>query len=204
MLKRETSENANPPPNEGGRRTGHAPGLAKTDWEPRPQPILNMQPSLIMTKRKQCQPKALPKFPLSGREQGGKAMKKPISRIHKCFGKWGILPLLSLIVAGSLGAADEEVISLLDFGAVGDGIADDTEAIEKAVAYAHAGNRNANYTHQIFVPAGIYAHTGITLNSLRGVRFVGENTSDPTKLHPSCATWDHRDEPRSRSSLAAS
>jgi hypothetical protein len=90
-------------------------------------------------------------------------------------------PLLSLLAAASLNAADKQMVSLTDFGAVGDGIADDTAAIEKAVAYAHAGNRNANYTHQIFVPAGVYAHTGIKLNSLRGVRFVGENTSDPVK-----------------------
>jgi hypothetical protein len=99
----------------------------------------------------------------------------------KSFRKWEVLLLLNLIAVGSLSAADEKVISLLDFGALGDGMADDTEAITKAVAYAHANNRNANYTHQIVVPAGVYAHSGLKLNSLRGVRFVGENTSDPVK-----------------------
>jgi hypothetical protein len=48
-----------------------------------------------------------------------------------------------------------EVANVLDFGAVGDGVADDTAAILAAIA--------TNKT--VFFPEGLYKHTGITINS---------------------------------------
>jgi hypothetical protein len=77
--------------------------------------------------------------------------------------------------------AVETVCSLKDFGAVGNGVTDDTAAISNAIAWAHHDNINTNYRPQIFVPAGVYAHKKLTIDSLRGVRFIGENTLDAVK-----------------------
>lgn len=94
-----------------------------------------------------------------------------------------VLALMVLLgwAVSAVAAPDEQVMSLLDFGAVGDGVTDDTAAISNAIAYAHNNNINTNYRHQIFIPAGVYAHKKLTINSLRGIRFIGENTLDATK-----------------------
>jgi hypothetical protein len=99
----------------------------------------------------------------------------------------GVACLFTLVTAGSASANPnptnvvETVCSLKDFLAVGDGVTDDTVAISDAIAWAHRNNINTNYRPQIFVPAGVYAHKKLTINSLRGVRFIGENTLDPEK-----------------------
>jgi hypothetical protein len=76
-------------------------------------------------------------------------------------------------------------VSLRDFevaGRVGTGNADaDTAALLAAIDYAHAGNANDNYRHQIELPAGDYRFRRIRLQSLRGVTFRGEGTADATK-----------------------
>ena len=45
----------------------------------------------------------------------------------------------------------QEIISVKDFGAVGDGITDDTDAIQAAIAYAKSGNGLV-----VYMPAGTY------------------------------------------------
>jgi hypothetical protein len=58
-----------------------------------------------------------------------------------------------------------ESVSVKDFGAVGDGIANDTDAIQNALDYA------ATSGVAIYVPAGTYAHTGLTIAT--GVKLRG-------------------------------
>lgn len=76
-------------------------------------------------------------------------------------------------------------ISLRDFevaGKIGAGNADaDTAALQAAIDYAHAGNANDNFRHQIDLPAGDYRFRRVRLQSLRGVTFRGESTADATK-----------------------
>lgn len=76
-------------------------------------------------------------------------------------------------------------ISILDYevaGRVGVGDADaDTAALLAAIDYAHAGNANDNYRHQIELPAGNYRFRRIRMQSLRGITFRGEGTADATK-----------------------
>jgi len=62
-----------------------------------------------------------------------------------------------------------ESVSVKDFGAVGDGVTDDTAAIQAAVDYA------TSYAGIVFIPAGTYLHTGISLK--RGVRLCGDSAA---------------------------
>ena len=54
----------------------------------------------------------------------------------------------------------QETVSVKDFGAVGDGVADDTAAIQAAIDYC-----STNKLGTVNVPSGIYLVTGITLKS---------------------------------------
>ena len=75
-----------------------------------------------------------------------------------------------------------DVVNVKDFGAVGDGVADDTAAIIAAINYAQKNATDLNvYRPTVFFPAGDYAVTTITLNSYRGLNFVGEQTIDATR-----------------------
>jgi parallel beta-helix repeat protein len=66
----------------------------------------------------------------------------------------------------------EQTVSVKDFGAVGDGVADDTVAFESAVAYSNASNVG------IYVPAGTYNIDSIAI--LDNVSIIGENTNNCT------------------------
>jgi hypothetical protein len=48
-----------------------------------------------------------------------------------------------------------EVVSVRDFGAVGDGVADDTAAIQAAITAAHIGGQSAG-NKAVYLPAGVY------------------------------------------------
>ena len=66
-------------------------------------------------------------------------------------------------------------ISVKQYGAVGDGIADDTVAIQAAI---NSGNKN------IFFPQGSYAFTGITISSgTSALHLVGASYGYTTLLH---------------------
>lgn len=72
-----------------------------------------------------------------------------------------------------------EIISVKDFGAVGDGTTDDTTAIQNAIDYASTLVEaiTTNYdiaTAMVYFPAGRYKHTGLLLaQTVDGVCLVG-------------------------------
>ena len=61
----------------------------------------------------------------------------------------------------------QDVVSIKDFGAVGNGVADDTAAIQAALNSGH---------FSVFVPQGTYNFTSLTLPSTRGFTFSGTGT----------------------------
>lgn len=64
----------------------------------------------------------------------------------------------------------KEYTSVKDFGAVGDGVTDDTEAIQKAIDYVYAiGGGVVLVTHGVFVFTSILLKTGVTLRGNGGV-----------------------------------
>jgi hypothetical protein len=55
-----------------------------------------------------------------------------------------------------------EFVSVKDFGAIGDGVTDDTAAIQAALDAAATGaNSTSNFS--VYIPAGTYIHTGISI-----------------------------------------
>ena len=76
----------------------------------------------------------------------------------------------------------EQYVSVKDFGAVGDGVTDDTDAIQAAIDYASTlvqsviTNKVDFVTAGVYVPAGIYLHTD-TIYVKEGVRLYGESKS---------------------------
>jgi hypothetical protein len=70
-----------------------------------------------------------------------------------------------------------DFVSVKDFGAVGDGVTDDTLAIQAALDYADAGS-NQSSTVTVFIPAGTYIHTGITIAG--GVNVMGDGRTSTT------------------------
>jgi hypothetical protein len=71
-------------------------------------------------------------------------------------------------------------VNVKDFGAVGDGVADDTAAIQAAINYAETlvEQITTNYDiakARVAIPAGRYKHTGLFLSqSIDGVSIVGD------------------------------
>ena len=64
-----------------------------------------------------------------------------------------------------------ESVSVKDFGAVGDGVTDDTAAIQAALDYAADNRKTLVFT------AGTYLHDEITLSSKNDFSIVGENAT---------------------------
>jgi hypothetical protein len=75
-----------------------------------------------------------------------------------------ITPLGAVLEAGPEGGATKYETCPLDFGAVGDGVADDTAAVAAAIAAADGIYLPANYTFLV---------TGITVTDRPGMRFFG-------------------------------
>lgn len=75
---------------------------------------------------------------------------------------------------GSIGrtvaAKLSDTISIKDFGAVGNGTADDTAAIQAAITAANASGK------VVYIPAGIYRTTA-TLSITKGIRITGDGAS---------------------------
>lgn len=75
-----------------------------------------------------------------------------------------------------------EFVSVKDFGAVGDGVTDDTLAFQAAAAYFGSGGVLASANGGVlFVPKGLYKITGQTLFQQPGVRVIGEG-QEATKI----------------------
>jgi hypothetical protein len=70
-----------------------------------------------------------------------------------------------------------ETVSVKDFGAVGDGVADDTAAIQAAI----------NAASNVYVPAGTYMCGNILVKS--NLRITGESTAAILKLLPNATTY---------------
>jgi hypothetical protein len=91
-------------------------------------------------------------------------------------------PAGSGAVARSAASKMGDVVSVRDFGAVGDGVADDTAAIQAAsLAVSNAGSGT------LYIPKGTYKYTRLTIRS--GVIFRGDGAqstflvcTDPTSL----------------------
>jgi Pectate lyase superfamily protein len=66
-------------------------------------------------------------------------------------------------------------ISILEFDAVGDGVTDNTAAIQDAISYA-VTNRSSNLEYaNVYVPQGRFKYSEVTINDLH-VRIFGEGT----------------------------
>jgi hypothetical protein len=74
----------------------------------------------------------------------------------------------------------EQYVSVKDFGAVGDGVADDTVAIQDAL----------DTGHDVFVPLGDYIITSTLRYSASGQTMYGENASTFTDLPQCNLIWD--------------
>jgi len=65
-----------------------------------------------------------------------------------------------------------QYVSVKDFGAVGDGVADDTAAIQNAIDYSDSTAVAITGTAEVYFPAGVYKVTsGLTVS--RSLRFIG-------------------------------
>lgn len=77
------------------------------------------------------------------------------------------LPAGSGAVARTVQDKLREWVSVKDFGAVGDGVADDTAAIQAAINSLSATGGT------VWFPPGVYRHSGISVSNLRFVRLTG-------------------------------
>ena len=82
----------------------------------------------------------------------------------------GYMPAGTGAVATTVQGKLRESVSVLDFGAVGDGVTDDTDAIQAAIDEARS----------VYVPAGDYIVTGLTIPS--NTRFHGDGYASHIKL----------------------
>ncbi len=64
-----------------------------------------------------------------------------------------------------------QYVSVKDFGAVGDGVADDTAAIQDAIDFAQTDG------NALYAPAGVYAVTGLTYDGDLPLRLFGDGQS---------------------------
>jgi hypothetical protein len=76
-----------------------------------------------------------------------------------------------------------EIVSVMDFGATGDGVTDDTAAVNAAINYVLASPNN----NSLYFPAGKYIIDTIALDSERCVIFHGEGGFDPVSSYGK--TW---------------
>jgi len=81
-------------------------------------------------------------------------------------------------VARTLQSKFDESVSVKDFGAVGDGVTDDTAAFNAVIAYLNSVGTNGAYTgdgFKIHIPRGeYYLPTGLDVITVDGVHWVGD------------------------------
>ena len=71
------------------------------------------------------------------------------------------------IVAAQVERAGEKTVNVKAFGAKGDGVADDTRAIQAAIDHAKAGEK-------IYFPPGIYDVSNFVVKNRSGLSFTGD------------------------------
>ncbi|MDR1788750.1 MAG: agmatine deiminase family protein, partial [Opitutaceae bacterium] len=98
-------------------------------------------------------------------------------------GKYGACDLDNQILASALPAAQPPWLSVRDFGAKGDGSANDTAAIRKAVAAAVNGNGGI-----VFFPAGQYVIDDTLVVAGNGVTLLGEGRGSANSRRAT-GTW---------------
>lgn len=84
---------------------------------------------------------------------------------------------LKIRTDGSVVQKDTLVFNVKDFGASGDGVADDTSEITAAIAAATTSGGGT-----IFFPPGVYMTTGIAVNSASDFTFLGSGPASTLKL----------------------
>ncbi len=85
----------------------------------------------------------------------------------------------------------QDIIDVTAFGAVGDGVADDTEALQFAIDHGQA------HGHPVYLPAGVYKVTG-TLRIRGDVDLFGNDANNTAIYHASSAStciWVEADDP---------
>jgi len=75
-----------------------------------------------------------------------------------------------------------ELVNPMDFGAVGDGITNDTKAVQKAINYAASNNK------VLFIPEGVFSVRNLEYK--KGLSIQGNGTTSILKADKSCKVWD--------------
>lgn len=86
----------------------------------------------------------------------------------------------------TLGARFGDCLSVKDFNAVGDGVTNDTVALQAAIDACKGNGTLGLIRHRLFVPVGTYLHTGLLID--RALTLVGEHQSSARLILISPAT----------------
>jgi hypothetical protein len=103
----------------------------------------------------------------------------------------GYTPATGAGTARTLLAKVRDIISVKDFGAAGDGVTDDTAAIQAAVTFSKANkifnigeNSGPRGGVTIYFPAGMYKiASSITLDNINGITFRGSGKESTVLVH---------------------
>jgi len=85
-------------------------------------------------------------------------------------------------IAGS-GSTSTTELSIKDYGTIGNGIVNDSIAIQTAIDYAYA-----NKVHTVIFPKGIYMVRNLDFKG--GITYVGTGEDSILKSDPTCVDWD--------------
>lgn len=96
--------------------------------------------------------------------------------------------------ARGLAARFGEVVNVKDFGAIGNGVADDTAAIQAAINYLQANRQNDRQTGlatgTVYFPRGVYLATTLALANAISLTFRGDGIfSSSLELNSATATF---------------
>jgi len=111
--------------------------------------------------------------------------------MRKVGARFAIAAALSVLIIGAFFVLRDEndqsedtgyqIVHVEHFGAAGDGITDDSEALQKAID-------SINSSGEVRVPAGIFIIRNVVIKS--GINLIGEGETSVLKLHPGGKDWD--------------